>query len=215
MTQPQPPTQTQPREVYRLRTPVAVWWVWLTFVVVNAIDLALQWHHRAALVYGAVLAVGTGVAYACALRPRMIADDDGIAILNPLRDCRVPWGAIRGVDVGEAVQVHYSLPDGTDKAVPSWALFASSRAQLKADLRARRRAAELTRLSPSYTRLPAEAKDTMARSEVQLIATELDQRAERARGGGAAAGQPTLSWAWQSVAALVAPCIALIALLLT
>jgi len=198
-----------------LRTPVVVWWAWLAFAVINAIDLAVQWHHRAALVYGAVLAVGTGVAYACALRPRMIADDAGLTILNPLRDCRVPWGAIRGVDVGEAVQVHYSLPDGTAKVFPSWALFASSRAQLKADLRARRRDAELTRLSPSYARLPAEAKDTMARSETQLIATDLDQRAERARGDAAAQGKPTLSWAWPSVAALIAPCIALIALLLT
>lgn len=198
-----------------MRTPVVVWWVWLTFVVINAIDLAIQWHHRAALVYGAVLAVGTGIAYTCALRPRMIADDDGIAIVNPLRNCRVPWGAIRGVDVGEAVQVHYSLPDGTDKVFPSWALFASSRTQLKADLRARRRDAELRKLSPSYARLPAEAKDTMTRSEVQLIATELDQRAERARATGAATGQPTLSWARPSVAALVVPCVALITLLLT
>jgi hypothetical protein len=198
-----------------MRTPVVVWWVWLTFAAINAIDLAVQWHHRTALVYGAVLAVGTGVAYTCALRPRLIADDAGITILNPLRDCRVPWGAIRGVDVGEAVQVHYSLPDGSDKVYPSWALFASSRAQLKADLRARRRNAELSRLSPSYTRLPAEAKDTMARTEVQLIATELDHRAERARDSAAATRGPTLSWAWPSVAALVAPCVALITLLLT
>lgn len=198
-----------------MRTPIVVWWVWLAFVAINAIDLAVQWHHRTALVYGAVLAVGTGVAYTCALRPRMIADDAGITILNPLRECSVPWGVIRGVDVGEAVQVHYSLPDGTDKVFPSWALFASSRAQLKADLRARRHAAELTKLSPSYARLPAEAKDTMARSEVQLIATELDQHAERARADGAALGQPILSWAWPSVAALVAPCVGLVTLLLT
>lgn len=198
-----------------MRTPVVVWWVWLAFVVINAADLAIQWHHRAALVYGAVLALGTGVAYACALRPRVIADDAGITILNPLRDCMVPWGAIRAVDLGEAVQVHYSLPDGTDKVFPSWALFASSRAQLKADMRARRRAAELAKLSSSYTRLPTEAKETMARTETQLIATQLDERAERAREDGAAAGQPAVTWAWPSVAALILPCIALIILLLT
>lgn len=198
-----------------MRTPVVVWWVWLTFVVINAIDLAIQWHHRTALVYGAVLAVGTGVAYACALRPRTIADEAGITVLNPLRDCVVPWGAIRAVDVGEAVQVHYSLPDGTDKVFPSWALFASSRSQLKADVRARRRDAELAKLSPSYAGLPSEAKDTMGRTETQLIARQLDERAERAREEGAAAGQPTVTWAWPSVAALAAPCIVLIIMLVS
>jgi hypothetical protein len=214
-TQSQPPTQAQPRETYRLRTPVVGWWIWLAFVVINAIDLAIQWHHRTALVYGAVLAVGTGVAYACALRPRIIADDAGITVLNPLRDCMVPWGAISAVDVGEAVQVHYSLPDGTDKVLTSWALFASSRSQLKADVRARRRAAELAKLSPSYARLPSDVKEAMGRTEAQLIARQLDERAERARQNGAAAGPPTLTWAWPSVAALVAPCIVLISLLLT
>jgi hypothetical protein len=220
MTQPQPPTQpplpqTESRETYRLRTPVVVWWVWLAFAVINVIDLAIQWHHRAALVYGTVLALGTGVAYACALRPRVIADDIGITILNPLRDCRAPWGAIRAVDLGEAVQVHYTLPSGTEKVFPSWALFASSRSQLKADMRAKRRAADLTKISPSYSRLPAEAKETMARTETQLIATQLDERAERAREAGAAAGRPAVTWAWPSVAALLVPCIALIILLLT
>jgi hypothetical protein len=220
MTQLQPPTQPPPpqaqsRETYRLRTPVVVFWVWLAFAAVNATDLAVQWHHRAALVYGVVLALGTGVAYACALRPRLIADDTGITILNPLRDCIVPWGAIRAVDLGEAVQVHYTLPNGTDKVFPSWALFASSRSQLKADIRARRHAAQMTKLSPTYSQLPAEAKETMKRTETQLIATQLDDRAERAREAGAAAGQPTATWAWSSVAALLLPCIALVVLLLT
>ncbi len=198
-----------------MRTPAVVFWVWLAFAVINVIDLAIQWHHRAALVYGAILALGTGVAYACALRPRVIADDTGITILNPLRDCMVPWGSIRAVDVGEAVQVHYTLPSGTDKVFPSWALFASSRSQLKADMRARRRATELTKISPSYSQLPTEAKETMARTETQLIARQLDERAERAREAGAATGRPTVTWAWPSVAALLVPCIALVILLLT
>jgi hypothetical protein len=198
-----------------MRTPVVVWWIWLAFALINALDLALQWHHKAALVYGAVLALATGVAYACALRPRMIADDAGIAILNPLRDCRVPWGAIRAVDVGEAVQVHYSRPDGTDKVFPSWAMFATSRSQLKADMRARKRAAHLSKTSPMYSQLPDEAKDTMARTEAQLVAWQLDERAERARANGADAGQPRLTWAWSSVAAIAAPAIAVVVLLLT
>jgi hypothetical protein len=219
MTQSQPPAepvpQTQSREIYRMRTPVVVFWVWLAFAVINVIDLSIEWHHRTALVYGAILALGTGVAYACALRPRLIADNTGITILNPLRDCMVPWGSIRAVDLGEAVQVHYTLPSGNDKVFPSWALFASSRSQLKADQRARRHAAQMTKISPSYSQLPTEAKETMGRTETQLIARQLDERAEQAREAGAAAGPPTLTWAWPSVAALLVPCMALIILLLT
>lgn len=198
-----------------MRTPVVVGWAWLAFAVINAIDLAIQWHHRAALVYGAILALGTGVAYACALRPRLIADSTGIKIRNPLRDCAAPWGAIRAVDVGEAVQVHYSLPDGTEKVFPSWAMFSSSRAQLKADMRARKRARQLSKQSPTYNKLPTDAKDTMARTEAQLVAWQLDERAERARLDGAAIGQPTLTWAWSSAVAIAAPAIALVVLLLT
>jgi Bacterial PH domain len=145
----------------------------------------------------------------------MITDDAGIAIRNPLRDCTVPWGAVRAVDVGEAVQVHYSLPDGTEKVFPSWAMFSTSRAQLKADMRARKRAAHLSKTSPMYDQLPDQAKDTMARTEAQLVAWQLDERAERARTAGAAAGQPTLGWAWSSMAAIAAPAIALVVLLLT
>jgi hypothetical protein len=198
-----------------LRTPVVVWWVWLAFALINAIDLGIQWHHRAALVYGAILALATGVAYACALRPRMIANNTGITIVNPLRDCSIPWGAIRAVDVGEAVQVHYSLPDGTEKVLPSWAMSSSSRAQLRADLRARRRATQLSKQSPAYSRLPDEAKEAMTRTEAQLVARQLDERAERARKDGATTGQPALAWAWPAVAAIAAPAIALVVLLLT
>ena len=56
---------------------------------------------------------------------------------------------------------------------------------------------------------------TMARTEAQLVAWQLDERAERARASGAAVGQPTLRWAWWSVAAIAAPTIALVVLLLT
>ena len=208
------PTEPPGREVYRASAPVIIWWTWLAFAVINVADLAIQWHHRTALVYAAVLAVGTGVAYACALRPRMIADEAGVKVLNPLRDCTVPWGSVRAVDVGEAVQVHFCRADGAEKVFPSWAMFSSSRAQLKAGVRARRLAAELSGLSPAYQQLPTEAKAAMARTDAQIVASLLDERAGRARKAGAVAGQPTLTWAWMPIAAIAAPAVALIALIL-
>jgi hypothetical protein len=181
--------------------------------LINVIDLAVQWHHRTALVYGAFLALGTGLAYTCGLRPRIIANEAGLTVVNPLRSCTVPWTAITSVDVGEAVQVHCWLPDGTEKVIPSWGLSASSRGQLRADMRARRRAAQVARVTPWQTYLPA--GDTTARAEVQLIAQQLAERAQRARAEGAAACQPTVVWSWASVAAIAAPAIALVTLLLT
>jgi len=198
-----------------MRMPVVIWWIWLAFAVINATDLAVQWHHRSAIVIGAVLATCTGIAYACALRPRMIADETGIIVLNPVRDAAVPWAAVKAVDVGEAVQVHFSLADGTEKVVPSWAMFSSSRAQLKADIRSRRRAAELSKLSKTYSRLPGEAKETMTRSEAQLVASALDERAQRVRKTNPAPTQPAMSWAWWPIAAMVLPAMAAIVLVLT
>ncbi len=205
------------RETYRKRLPVVIWWVWLAFAVINSADLAIQWHHRTSIVIGAVLATCTGVAYACALRPRIVADEAGITVLNPARDVAVPWGSVKAVDVGEAVQVHFSLPDGTEKVFPSWAMFSSSREQLKADIRSRRLAAELSKLSPTYTRLPAEAKETMTRTEAQLVAAALDERARRVRKASPPPGDPAVAWAWAwwPIAAMVLPAIAVIVLVLT
>lgn len=203
------------REIYRMRTPVIVWWVWLAFAVLNAADLAIQWHHRASLVIGAVLATCTGVAFACAFRPRVIADDAGIVIRNPIRDCTVPWGEVKAVDVGEAVQVHFRMPDGTEMVFPSWAMFSTSRARLKAELRSRRRADELGKLSPSYRRLPAEARETMTRTDAEIVARTLDDRARRAHKAGAEAGTPALAWAWWPIAAMACPAIAAVVLILT
>jgi hypothetical protein len=198
-----------------MRSPVVLWWTWLAFAVLIVMDLAIQWHHRTALVFGAFLALGTGLAYTCALRPCLIANDAGITIINPLRSYTVPWRGIRAVDVREAVRVHLSLSDGTEKIIPSWGLSASSRAQLRADLRARRRSAQIGKLAPWSSPLPAEAGKMTARTEFQLIARQLADRAERARADGAATGQLTVAWAWGSVAALAVPAIALLTLLLT
>jgi hypothetical protein len=218
-TQPEPADlpsrEQQAREIYRLRRPVLLWWAWLAFALINVTDLAIQWHHRTALVYGAFLALGTGLAYAFALRPRVIADEVGITAVNPFRSCTVPWTAITSVDVGAAVQVHYSLPDGIEKMVPCWGLSASSRGQLRVDMRARRRAAQVSRLVPWQTPVPAGTRDMTARAEMQFVARQIAERAERARADGAATAQLTAVWAWESVAAIAAPAITLVTFLLT
>src|SRR6185437_11797939 len=103
-----------------------------------------------------------------------------------------------------------------EKVFPSWAMFSSSRSKLKSQQRSAKQAAQLTRLSPAYQRLPAEARHAMARTDAELVAEQLDDRATRARkaSAGAGAGQPTMTWAWWSIAAMALPAAAIVLLLL-
>src|ERR1700761_3022627 len=119
---------TGEREVFRLNAPVVIFWIWLAFAAVNVVDLALQATPRFALVVGLVVLTITGVAYACGLRPRVIADGSGLTVVNPLREFQLPWSAIRAVDVRDWVRFSCDAgPGGSGRArvVESWALFAT------------------------------------------------------------------------------------------
>jgi Bacterial PH domain len=54
----------------------------------------------------------TGIMYACALRPRIVAGAAGITVVNPLRVHKVPWPAVTQVDLVHNVRVHYRGPAG-------------------------------------------------------------------------------------------------------
>ena len=132
------------REVFRLAPPLILWWVWVAFAVANVADFAIEGASaRFAIVVSAILVTITGLAYVLALRPRVIAEPSGLTIVNPFRDHHVPWAAIRAVDTGEWVRVHYAPgeaaadPPGpaaasptssaASKAISCWALYISAR----------------------------------------------------------------------------------------
>ena len=97
------------REVFRLAPPLILWWVWVAFAVANVADFAIEGAPaRFAIVVSAILVAITGLAYALALRPRVIAGPSGLTIVNPFRDHHVPWAAITAVDTGDWVRVHYA-----------------------------------------------------------------------------------------------------------
>ena len=85
---------------------MAVWWVWLLFAAANWIDLAVQGRDKESLVAAAILLLATGVAYDTAQRPRIIADDTGVTIRNPLRDHRVGWACVTKIDLADVLRVH-------------------------------------------------------------------------------------------------------------
>ena len=197
--------------MYRLTAPVIVWWAWVAFAVLNLVDIAIQGSPRFAIIVAATIVTITGVVYACALRPRVVADDAGLRVLNPARDHRVPWGSVLAVNAGDWVQVHCAPGPGaaSGKTIDSWALFTPPRARLKAQRRAQDPAAQ------SKTRwMPDEAKRLASVAPGQAIALKLDERAARERARGAAAGPPVASWAWPSLAAMTVPALALLIIVL-
>jgi hypothetical protein len=196
-------------EVFRRTGPVVVWWVWLAFALLNVVDLAIQGSGHFAAVVTATLVAITGVAYACALRPRVVASDAGLAVLNPVRDHRVPWGAVEAVDVGDWVRVHCAPAPGPagpagGRTIDCWALFAPARARRRAGRRAQGRA------SAAGSRVPDETRHLMSLTAVQVMARRMDERARQECAAGAAAGPVGASWAWPSLAAMILPGLALI-----
>jgi Bacterial PH domain len=184
-------------------------------------------------VVSAILATVTGLAYALAFRPRVIADQAGLAVQNPFRDHRVPWPAIQAVDARDWVQVHYSSQNGTassasSKSISCWALYVSSRSKRQAARPPRSRG----RLVPSArvwggfgddpghaqdSRLPEEAKYLASLPVANAIAVRLDARARKERARAAQPGSPgtvTERWAWPRLAAVAVPALALLIIVL-
>ena len=133
-------------QTFRSPTAVIIWWVWLLFAAANLIDLAVQGRDHTSLVAAAILLLATGVAYVTAQRPRIIADEAGITIRNPLRDHHVGWAGVTQVDLADLLRVHTKGQDGNDqdgkdKVVYSWAVHYSRRRKMAAETKARRTAA--------------------------------------------------------------------------
>lgn len=154
----------------RFRSPFAVgiWWLWVLFAVANLIDLAVQGRDHLTVDAAFILLLVTGVVYVTALRPRILADADGLTIMNPLRDHRVVWAAIVGIDSAELLRVRCAWPltaapaaagaddtasaddaDDTDaadagpmghRAIYAWAVHSSRRRQVATRMRAERQA---------------------------------------------------------------------------
>jgi hypothetical protein len=180
---------------FRSPTAVVVWWVWLLFAAANLIDLAVQERDHTSLVAAAILVMATGVAYVTAQRPRLLADDAGITVKNPLRDHHVGWACVTKIDLADLLRVHcdwssqVGAAPGTKKytkVIPAWAVHYSRRRQFVTESRARRASARANRRtsfgvfsadrSPGYGSAPASAADVSApEAEAERIVKILNE----------------------------------------
>lgn len=216
-------------EMYRSPVAPVVWWVWVAFAAANLADLAAQGRDHFAAMIAVILVLITGVTYVAAFRPRVYADDEGMTIINPLRNWRVPWNCVEGVALGDSLEVHCNWQDDAvaggggrngsgpvkagnqRKKLYGWAVHSPRRSRLKTELRAQRQASLAERSQfKSYGQLPREAKDAMTKTDAEHITHSFEDRAAQARAAGIATRGPAGAWHWLSVAALGIPALLLI-----
>jgi Bacterial PH domain len=183
-------------QIFRSPTAVVVWVVWLLFAVGNWIDLAVQGRDHLSVVAAAVLLLATGVAYVTAQRPRIIADDAGVTVRNPLRDHRIGWAGVAEIDLVDLLRVHcaWGGPPGAapadrehHKVISAWAIHYSRRRQFAAEAKARRGARRSAAAVPvgfgrSYGSAgPAREPVSGAQADAERIVKLLQARATAAR----------------------------------
>ena len=197
------------RQIYRSAPAVVLWWVWVAFAAANLVDIGLQARGHFAAVVAAIIVLITGVMYACALRPRVVADGTGITLANPLRDHQVPWGAVARVDLRDTLRVHCRRPGGKDKILNSWAVQSSRRSRARAEYRTRRGGLLGRTPPPSYAELPQDARDLLRKPAAEFAAAQLSERAAAERAQGRTPGPVTVRWARWPIAAMAVPALVL------
>ena len=218
-TDPAPPRPAEPGaplsepRTFRLPGAIVAWWAWLILAPVVLADIAFTGRNHTAAEIAATLLLVTGLVYACALRPRVIADSAGLTVRNPLRDHRIPWGSVIAVDLKESVQVHCAPEPGAKrgKVIHSWALYTQRRTRLRSEMLKQGDRRRLPRSSvASDTGMSPATQKLLNQPPAQIMATQLDDLAQQARERRAPAGPRVVSWAWPAVAAIVASAVVLV-----
>ncbi len=171
------------KRVYRMVTPLLIWWAWIGIAAASLIDLLIQAHQLPPLriMLGALTV--TGAVYACTLWPRVIAGADGITVRNPFRVFSIPWGAVRGVYLAESVEIKCARRQPKkDKTVYCWALAAPRRARARAELHGRQWERGVRSKPSSYDKLPDPARDIVKQTQAEIMARELARLAQDAAG---------------------------------
>jgi hypothetical protein len=213
------PARPRP-QTFRSPFAVAIWWLWALFALANLIDLAVQGRDHGSVDAAFVLLLITGVVYTAAQRPRIVADAGGMTMANPLRDHRVGWAAVVGIDAAELIRVRckWPLDDGGtgSRAIYSWAVHSSRRRQAAARMRAQRRAARAAHGARGFGAFgtPPEAARPPAptAADADHVITALTSLADQARAAAPdeRAVPPVSTWNWMAVALIVVPALALL-----
>ena len=206
--------------MFRSPAATAIWWLWALFALANLIDLAVQGRDHLSAVAACTLLLVTGIVYVAAKRPRIIADNDGVTIVNPLREHWAGWLAVVGFDSTELMRMRCCWPtaDGSEsqlRRIYAWAAHSSRRRQVSSELRSQRQArGRPSRLSMGgFGSAPRDDAPPPAPLglDVDVVAAALGERAEQAKLDAPEARPlpPVSSWNWLAIAAVLAPALLL------
>jgi PH (Pleckstrin Homology) domain-containing protein len=169
------------RRIYRLVTALVVWWVWVIFAAASVADLVIQSHDFLSVKFALGLLTVTGLVFACTLWPKVIADDVGLVVRNPLRSFAIPWTAVKAIYLADSVEIQCARgPDKKDKTVYCWALSAARRGRAKARLHGWQIEQGKRDTHASYGKLPSQARELTKMTSTEVIAREMARMSEEA-----------------------------------
>ncbi|MFE5211397.1 PH domain-containing protein [Streptomyces sp. NPDC056600] len=216
-----PTAPTSPDTVYR--SPMALAGGVLTLLVVGglSVDAFLHGSTRAVWTAVGVLLLVVPVVVAFTFRPAVLANEERLAVRNPLRMITLPWGQIAGFRSGLSHEVF--TEDG--RKFELWALPVSLRDRRKALRKAqtaerpggrdRGRGAAPAGLGSPGAAGPGGVVDEPPRRGTDQIVGDLRERWERQVKVSTAQGEVTVRWAYELIAPVAAGLIVLIALQVT
>jgi hypothetical protein len=167
-------------------------WTFTVFAVLNLADIAYRGRDRSSAVAAAVLLLGCGCAYVLGLRPKVVGDDAGVWVVNPLRTYTLPWSSVQKIGTGRVLTLTY---DGV--SVQAWAVQTSQRPKGR----------------PKRKQSAAPIPDKIA--EAVKTRTPVDFAVEQLAGLQArstAVGKPSVAWSPLAIGSLVVPLLAVIVL---
>ena len=180
----------------------------MVFALFNVIQVIVPDHDYFSIEFAVGLIAVTGIVYATALRPKVLATPDGLEVRNPVRDHLIRWGALNGVYLGDAVELSCARPSsGKDKTIYCWALYSGRRRRIKSQQIGVR----------SWSRASsrgAGGSEPAVHDAAELIAAELGRRSTKAREAGHTSATLESTWAWRPIVFIAVPAAALLALLL-
>ncbi len=74
------------------------------------VDIAIEWRTRGGLIAAAVIVCVMILAYLILVRPQVTLSPERLSIRNHIRDHKVPWSDVEGVDMADILQI--KIPGG-------------------------------------------------------------------------------------------------------